>query len=330
MKETPNEYTEDSLLGLAFLVLCLAAAWRLLVALPSLNLYFERSGGGRVIAAFYFLIFISCLLRAIWFLIPSDILEGSYVPVAKEAFVSRNWVGILVSEVLLALGSLGVYSIFILIASFWAHMLQSVDSVDEMGLGALPIDQQSQMDDDSSLKKGPLFNFSIMMSVIVFSQLVNFVLFLSRIYDSDAMILYDSIVFAILSLATFMEFKIFSNRIQHVLATIQAINANNTSIQQKVIAQITWVASGFFIIHFILEATLASDLIFVKYHGKTWNHIFRDEQLWEVYINIKHWSEVLVLAFSLMISLPGQSSSRLSIRAFQRGYERIPEPSDRI
>ena len=61
------------------------------------------------------------------FLIPSETLEGSYVPVMQWAYSSKHWVGTLSSEILLSLGSLSLFSIFILMAAFWAHMLRRVD-----------------------------------------------------------------------------------------------------------------------------------------------------------------------------------------------------------
>ena len=296
------------------------SAWRLLAALPSLNQYFDKSGGGKVISAFYFLIFITSTFRCIWFLIPTDVLEGSYTPIPKYAYTSRKWVGVFTSEVLLALGSMSLYAIFILIASFWAHMLQRVDSVDEVSI-PLRGSEEPSPEDKEAKKRGPLLKFALMMAVLLFMEGSNLVLFLLQAYDSDGMILYDSILISLISLATLIEFTIFSSRIQHALRTISAVNAASTTVQRNRILSITIAANTFFVIHFVVEATLAVSLLLAWHHGLSFSTVLGQVTWWELYLRVKHWTEVAILAMALMVSVSGHTSHSGDLA----DYEQIPD-----
>jgi len=323
--ETDQEKLEDSCLGVCFLILTLWSGYRLALALPALKHSIDR-GGGRVIASFYSLIFITSFLRSAWFLIPTEFLEGSYVPVAKKAYSSHKWVGVFVSEVLLALGSMFLFSIFILIAAFWAHMLRRVDGVDEIKLHINEKEGGNREDDkeeEGVSKQGPLHNFALMMAALVFTEGVNFVLFLLRFYDSEGMLLYDSILLSIISLATLIEFTIFSSRIQHVLKTISAVNANSTTMQRNRIISITTAANIFFVIHFIVEGALSGSLVLAWHQGRSFDTVLQKAGWWELYIRLKHWSEVIVLIMALMVSLP--SGDHVNSSMNRRDYEAIPD-----
>jgi len=43
-------------------------------------------------------------LRSVWFLIPSENLEGGYIPTSEIAYRTSNWFGVLISEILLSAG----------------------------------------------------------------------------------------------------------------------------------------------------------------------------------------------------------------------------------
>ena len=75
---------------------------------------------GKVIITFYFLIFLSALLRAIWFFIPITSLQGSYPPPLICAFSSDTfWTGYSICLLIDSLGSICVFSVFMLISSYW-------------------------------------------------------------------------------------------------------------------------------------------------------------------------------------------------------------------
>lgn len=119
------------------------------------------------IRTFYFLILGAAALRAIWFFIPSTLLEPTYTPTPVWAWrtpVSRTqkpkgahpysvwrgfhpsplheakhltnvslppccqgWGWTLLSEILLSSGSLCLFAIFVLIIIFWAYLLKKVE-----------------------------------------------------------------------------------------------------------------------------------------------------------------------------------------------------------
>jgi len=59
-RESGKEYAQDIIFGIAFLTVAVLAGWRM-------TLYFDPNGGGKVITAFYALIFSASCFRSIWF-----------------------------------------------------------------------------------------------------------------------------------------------------------------------------------------------------------------------------------------------------------------------
>merc|ERR1740124_1974980 len=112
------EYISDAVLGVAFLIVAIVAAQRMA--------WSNKHDGTdtSVVTAFYSLILCTSIIRSIWFLIPSSVMEPSYVPQALMAFTSKDWLGGFISEILLSVGSLGLFSIFILILVYWADILK--------------------------------------------------------------------------------------------------------------------------------------------------------------------------------------------------------------
>ncbi|CAN0440811.1 unnamed protein product, partial [Ectocarpus sp. 13 AM-2016] len=53
------------------------------------------------------------------------VLQPTYAPSTEYAF-KGDWLGTYVSEVMLFVGSLSLFSIFILMAIFWADLLKGV------------------------------------------------------------------------------------------------------------------------------------------------------------------------------------------------------------
>ena len=243
--ETSYEFAQDLVFALSFFILCVFSVYRMIQ-------YYDRDGGGKVILAFYGIITFTSAIRFLWFIIPSIYLEGTYVPSATIAFESSNWLGILLSEILLALGSLSLYSIFILIASYWSHMLRKVDTSN---------DTRSRILGQPVVRRGPMETFGITMSIIGGAQAFSIMLFLFKVFNAEEMILYDAILVSIVSLATLIEITLFSHRIRTVLTTIGAINSNNTRPQVRRIFAVTVAASFFFVSRVIIEVSFAVSLV---------------------------------------------------------------------
>ena len=107
--ETRLEEIFDAILGTCFLITAIFAAKRMT--------WTRQQGGAEttVVTAFYSLILITSILRALWFLIPATVWQPSYTPIAVFAWDSNHpaWMGAALSEVVLTAGSLALFSIFI-------------------------------------------------------------------------------------------------------------------------------------------------------------------------------------------------------------------------
>ena len=222
-----------------------------------------------MITLFYSLISMTALIRAIWFLIPSSILEGSYTPVPMIAFKSYGWKGVFVSELMLATGNLFLYAVFLLIVCYWAHMVQKVEHPESPESNYLLHSQQSlaRYPRAAKTRRGPMETFGMTMFVLFVAEAVNVGLFLIQHFNSEEMILYDSILFSVTSVSTLIAITMFSGRIRVVLTTIGVINSNSTRPQVRRILAITVAANIFFILRLGIELSVAIALI-VRWSGE--------------------------------------------------------------
>ena len=208
------------------------------------RIYFDPSGGGKVITLFYSLIFISSLTRAIWFLIPSSILEVSYTPVALVAWKSSGWCGTLLSEILAAVGSLSLYSVFILVTCYWSTMMRKVN------IEAL---EPHDVVRPKPRGLGAVKMFLIVFAFIAAFQLLSILLFLFEVINSEEMILFDSVTLSVVAVFTSSCMTVLSTRIRVVLTSIGAINSSSTRPQTNRILAMTRVGNAFFSIRVALE-----------------------------------------------------------------------------
>ena len=193
---------------------------------------------------FYCLIFASSLSRAVWFLIPSSVLEVSYAPVAIVAWQSKGWFGTLISELLAAVGSLSLYSVFILVTCYWSTMMRKVN-IEILEPHGLVRPKPSGL--------GAIKRFLLIFGTIVAFQLLNLLLFLFEIINSEGMILFDSITLSVVAVVISGFMTILSTRIRVLLMTIGAINSSSTRPQTNRILAMTRVGNGFFFIRVALE-----------------------------------------------------------------------------
>lgn len=302
--ETEMEYISDILLGLAFLSVTLVAAQRM---------HYSRKQGGSdvtVVTAFYSLIFLTAALRSIWFLIPNSVLEPSYVPHAVMAFDSDHpsWVGGFISESLMCVGSLGLFSIFILILVYWADILKKYFQ-------------------PGKRRAKPMKTFKAIVSFLVAAELLNALFFLLGVYSSEGMILVNAVLLASVSIICVIEITIFSHKFRTVLQTLGAINQVSTESQIKRIMWITYTGNLFFFTRAALETIFTITLL--VYWNKNGNvaEVF-SHSWWDTYMFIKHWSEVAILGLMLYI-LQSRFTAVYSQDARQ-GYERVPEAEDDV
>jgi hypothetical protein len=213
---------------------------------------------------FNLLIFIASAIRTVWFLLPNDFLESSYTPGPEIAFESKKWFGTLISEILLVTGSLSLYGIFILVACYWVNMLQKLNS----NVGNVPVATGFARFKAQHL--GAIETFGIIMSIIIAVQMVSIGLFLSKVFNSEQMILFDAIMLSVVSLAVVAEITILSMQIRRVLENLEVINNRNSQPQIRRIFAIIVVANVFFVTRVILEVTLAVSLIRLMQGSVDW------------------------------------------------------------
>jgi hypothetical protein len=290
-EESDSQETTDMILAALFLLAALAALSRMK---KSYNEGTETS----VVTAFYTLILMTSILRFVWFAIPSSYLEPSYAPAPVMAFHSHMWFRTFISELLLAAGSLSLFSIFILILVYWADILKKY---------FYPGARRSK----------PMSTFLKMVSFLCGLQGVNCLLFLANVYSSEGMILFDSIILGVVSLICVAEISIFSHRFRTVLRTLGAINQVSTESQVRRIVWITVTGNVFFLIRGILEISLTIILVLYWRQHESFSKAFSDDW-WDTYILIKHSSEICILFIMLYIL-----QSRFSNSPARGNYEEV-------
>ena len=204
--ETSFEFYMDLVLGFIFLGTAALAARRIISASRSQSAA-QAGAETYVVTAFYSLIGATAALRMIWFLIPADVWQPSYVPVAVYAFDKDHpsWVGSMLSEITVTIGSLTLFSIFCLILCYWADILKKYFH-------------------PGVRRSSPMTTFLIIMETLAGLEVLNVVLFLMGIYTTEGMILFNAVLLAVVSIVCVVEISIFSHRFRTVFRTLGAIN----------------------------------------------------------------------------------------------------------
>lgn len=267
-----------------------------------------------MVTAFYTLILITSVLRSVWFLIPNTVLEPTYVPHAVKAFDPNHpsWLGGFISEEILTAGSLFLFSIFILILVYWDDILKKYFSP------GMP-------------RRRPMQTFTKIFSVLLIVEFSNAIFFLTRIYSSEGMILVNSILLAFVSIVCVIQITIFSNKFRTVLQTLGAINQVSTEAQVKRIVWITVTGNAFFFTRAALDLVYAFILIVYWTKNQTVAKVF-SHPMWDTYVIIKHWSEVIILGlmlYILQIRFTAANDAGLGgtngVARNREGYQNVPE-----
>jgi len=233
-------------------------------------------------------------------LIPTEVLEGSYTPEATLAFISPQWEGTLISEVMLAFGSVCLFSGFVLICCYWASMLQNQEFHVVDGQPRL---QSTSCDRCNGQPLGTLGKFFVYFAIMVSVEACNVSLYLLQQINSEEMILFDSIFLSIVSIMTLAKLASLSSKIRGLLEQIGAINATSTQPQIRRIFAITVTVNLFFLIRVGIECAFTLSVISLMRTNHSLAVIMSDSY-WSVYILIRHTSEIAVLALELLISTP--------------------------
>jgi hypothetical protein len=237
-----------------------------------------------VVTAFYSLILLTSVFRAVWFLIPSVLWKPEgYTPSALSAFEqgSTAWISTAASEIMVTTGSLSLFSIFILILVYWADILKKYFH-------------------PGSRRVLPMMTFLSVVGSLAAIELINVVLFLCGRYTTEGMTLFNALVLAAVSIICVAEITIFSHRFRTVLQTLGAINQVSTDSQVRRIVWITVTGNLFFVTRAGLELVFAV-LLLLYYHStgtvaRPFSHSF-----WDMYTLVMYGSEVAILSLMLYI-----------------------------
>ena len=263
-----------------------------MTSLQRMNFSKEQGGSETtVVTAFYTLILLTAFLRSIWFLVPNSILKPNYTPSSVMAFSDEypHWFGAFMSEVILSCGSLSLFSIFILILVYWADILKKY---------FFPGAQRSK----------PMTTFVIIVCVLIGIEIINSICFLAGFYSTEAMILLNAVVLAIVSFICVYQISIFSHKFRTVLKTLGHINQVSTESQVKRIVWITVTGNAFFATRATLEIIFAGTLfVFWRKHGNV-DKVFT-HQYWDTFVLLTYLSEFAILCLMLYI-LKSRFSSR--------------------
>ena len=298
--ETTFEKVLDGVLGFCFLVTAIFAAKRMT--------WTRQQGGAEttVVTAFYSLILVTSVLRAVWFLIPATVWTPSYTPVAVFAWDSEHpsWVGAALSEVVLTAGSLALFSIFILILVYWADILKKYFH-------------------PASRRSIPMVTFLGLVALLVALELVNIICFLLGLYSTEGMILCQSVLLAVVSMVCVCEITIFSHRFRTVLKTLGAINQVSTDSQVKRIVWITVTGNLFFFTRAFLETILCVWLLLWWKDEHTVARVF-SHAWWDSYVVLKFVSEVTILSLMLYILQSRFAAGAAASATRPAGYVSVP------
>jgi hypothetical protein len=282
-------------------------------AAPSSSAAAPAAAETTVVTAFYSLILATALLRSLYFLLPPQLWQPSYTPVAVYAWDPDHpsWVGYASAELTVTAGSLTLFSIFILILVYWADILKKYYN-------------------PGSRRSLPMATFLVLVSALIATEAVNVSLFLGRFYTTEGMILFNAVLLASTSLVCVAEITVFSRKFQNVLKTLGAINQVSTDSQVRRIVWITVTGNLFFLTRAALETSFAVTLGLYWLEHRTVDRAF-SHAYWDVYCWLKYLSEITILALMLHIlqsrfsSTSGSGAPGGPSRPGTAGYTKVPD-----
>lgn len=136
--------------------------------------------------------------------------------------------------------------------------------------------------------------FVQIVAVLLLIEMINYLLFLMKIYSSEGMILFNSIVLAIVSIVCVVKITIFSQKFSAVLRTLGDINQVSTESQVKRIMWITVTGNLFFFARALVETNFAATLLYYYYQNGNVDAVFSHES-WDTYLLIRHVTELMIL-----------------------------------
>lgn len=283
--ETRFQARVDIVFGLGFLFVAIFAGYR------TFKSWTVKSGSRRVISVFNTLLFLASTFRAIWFLIPNNILEPSYEPLPKKLQDYKNETGLLISETLLSLGSFFLYGVFILIACYWYTMLGklehdgasatsssffNISDSHSVSNAAISTDAAVSLMPPSARESGRALGtlelFVPIITVMILINSSNILFFSWGWFDTEMMTTFDAITFATFAAAVLGAVVYLSHKINRVLRNMEVINQSSSQAQIRRIEAIVFLAKFFFATRIFIELGMCWWMLDFP-HGKVFSPI---------------------------------------------------------
>lgn len=284
------EYRQvDTLLAVAYGGACFFSCW-------ALAMHYQAPARQAATLGFYLLLALASFTRVLWFATPFGVMSVLVEP--EQLWVGDpGWRQFLASELMELLGSLLLYSIFVLIVVFWADMLRRLFT-------------------HESVRSHPLRLFLLVVAAIAAVQGVGVATFVAHKADSFWLIVYDDVVMCLLALGALTSVLVYAYRMKTVLQAFLEVSQIDTTDRIKAVNWATFICAFF----------LVCNSIFLVFSIVSVAHFHQADALlppnrWWIVVAAKHLVEIIVLYF-LLYSLWGKSSDDAEGKD---GYETIPD-----
>nr|CCA23529.1 conserved hypothetical protein [Albugo laibachii Nc14] len=281
----------DTILAITYAIACLFAAW-------AFAIHYNSAVRQKATVVFYLLMCSTSLVRTLWFASPYGVYSVTYKP-TKVHMGDDGWVEALVAEVMEMLGNMLMYSIFILIVVYWAHMLRRLVL-------------------HESIRLYPFRYFCAIVGVMFAIELIALILFFTDSIDSCGLLTMNHTLICFFSFGALIAMIVYSYRIKKVLQAFLEVAQVDTTDRIKSIAWATFICAFYLVGNAIITVYSLVDVILTC----TRVGYFFPAKWWWLLVASKHLLELAVL-YSLLLSLWGSRET-----SGRDKYEAIQEYSD--
>ncbi|KAF0695520.1 Aste57867_13662 [Aphanomyces stellatus] len=288
----------DTMLAVGYAIATLVALWALCSHLSGTT----RDGAT---TGFYVLLCLASLVRGVWFSTPYGVHVSGYVPQHLHIF-EDGWGMLFLSEVAEMLGTLLLYSIFILMVVFWSDILHRA------------------FDPHAYAASHPMRVFLSLAFFLLIFMSTGFLLFALDRIDSLLLLMYNDVAVALVSTICALSVVVYCCRIRTVLIAFLEVSKIETTARIQTVTRTGVLCASFLVLNAAFEAYMG----FQMYRLQAVPDVPpQDSMSWWLLIMAKHLAEVFVL-YALLYILWGASDAPAETRAqteMRRHYEAIPD-----
>lgn len=288
-------FFEDATMGLLFFMIAVYTFFR------TLTFIHLKGKGNYVIKAFHFLIAITAVLRCVWFWRAPN----AYIYLLNSTATETP--GEFLSQSLNTLGTVSLFSSFLILSCYWSYMLEHVTLKTNVEPDCfvpthmLPLEYQSNLRPtrfcECSITVIEIYLF--VMKALACAGFASLVAWLSGRATNFEFVLTQSSIEGIASIACIVTLSILSGRIRMLLKTYGG--GNPPSIEQHIsrIVTVTIGVNSFLVFRMAISAGF---LYVTTSQSQTALEICSNKLYWDLYIAFKYGAEVVVLLVELVVS----------------------------